>query len=228
VPLRYRTANRIADEFDICQRWLATGKLPVTYYISIAPRLASELSDESLFSQAYDTVLAPWIDSHIEGIAETLSCKEEEVSGQHASAVSANAAGAEAWEIIRNTLATIATLERNRAGKKSDGFVEKFTSLFDRIFTRSPSALADAKDPGSLAGVLIHQVHEYCEEMTRENGVNFMKQVIHYASNLHDNYTKPRPSNLLALANSKDAPALLKTEPGSRPAKPKKAKVSKP
>ncbi len=148
-PLRYGVANRLAKEFDVCQRWIATGRLPTKYYVEIDANLAAGLKDDSLFSQVYDNDLSGYIDAHIGAIAEGMNCPEEDVNGTMASQVGASPAGTPPMEVIKNVLFRIAKLEAKRAGKTIHDFKDRLAALIDEYIPspRKRMILANSRWP---------------------------------------------------------------------------------
>ncbi len=57
-PLRYWLADRMCQKFDICQRWLATGKEPVNGYVEIVHEIGIEIGPREIFSAAFDRRIA--------------------------------------------------------------------------------------------------------------------------------------------------------------------------
>ncbi|HUB67055.1 MAG TPA: helix-turn-helix transcriptional regulator [Candidatus Methylacidiphilales bacterium] len=203
-PLKYGLANRLADEFDVCQRWLATGKLPANGYVDIAPAVEANLKPDSLFSSVYDNHLSPLVDAYIALIAETLKCREEEVDGEKAFRVGASPAGSEAWDTVRKILIQTAKLYNKRDGNNSARFVHELTELLDKIFPDAGSrGLNNIRTQTNLFDDLLSNVLEIKNALSEEGATNYLKQVAHYAWTLGEDYINPRRKNMIALANSK-------------------------
>jgi len=58
TPIGYDEAKRFCFLLDINQRWLATGLSPHSPYFDVSPNLEFSIKPNSLFSKAFDTVLA--------------------------------------------------------------------------------------------------------------------------------------------------------------------------
>lgn len=69
VPFPYVVAAKIAGAADLCQRWVATGKLPRKPYIEIAEETELLIPPKMHFSTVYDRLLAPEILSTLESVA---------------------------------------------------------------------------------------------------------------------------------------------------------------
>jgi transcriptional regulator with XRE-family HTH domain len=218
APLKYGIADRLCDEFDICQRWLATGKLPKQYYVPLAPRLAATTSDNDLFSSVYSAELSPFIDAHLAAIAEASDCSEDKITGEMASLLSADPAGSEPWELFRNLFFHLGRLQRKRERKQSDAFFEEFNELFDKVFppVRPSADRSTATEFSASVGEVAYELATICAELPKSKAQNFLRQIAHYMQTLSTSYA--RPGDVLALANSRDSfPPALSGMPARKP-----------
>lgn len=83
TPLRYGVGGRICLILGINQQWLAEGKEPREYYISIKPWLERQIPRRLLFSVAYHRFLKNLINEHFEEIATTHELKNDELTELH-------------------------------------------------------------------------------------------------------------------------------------------------
>lgn len=79
APVRYGVAKKFGEAFDINQRWLATGALPVHPYIDIAIEKEEAIPPGELFSLVYSSAIKDNVVETLKLIAETANCKIEEI-----------------------------------------------------------------------------------------------------------------------------------------------------
>ena len=79
TPVPYYIGERATKEMDICQRWLATEKLPKHPWFKVPDSFDQGVSKRLLFSFVYDKALADEIDSVMASYAELFSVQEEKL-----------------------------------------------------------------------------------------------------------------------------------------------------
>jgi transcriptional regulator with XRE-family HTH domain len=85
APLRYGLGRSLCEHFDVSQRWLATGKLPQSFYFDVSPYVESKVPLRALFSKVFDDSLNEQIEEQLKTWADLWKCKVEELD-QHAGA----------------------------------------------------------------------------------------------------------------------------------------------
>jgi transcriptional regulator with XRE-family HTH domain len=61
TPLRFWLADRICQELNVCQRWLAEGKGSLAGYVGVPPEIMLEIAQGELFSAAYERRLGHFV-----------------------------------------------------------------------------------------------------------------------------------------------------------------------
>ncbi len=79
APVPYRIGDQVAREARVCQRWLATGEMPMDGYLAIYEGVASALPSSLPFSFVYDNALNPLIGKTLEMVARNSGVSEEEL-----------------------------------------------------------------------------------------------------------------------------------------------------
>lgn len=79
TAIRYSVAKALGTGFDINQRWLATGKLPMHPYVDVAREMEAAIPAHELFSVVYDRVLAVPVTDSLQVIADTAGCDIEKI-----------------------------------------------------------------------------------------------------------------------------------------------------
>ncbi len=80
APLRYSVADQLCQTFRINQRFLATGKRPQFFYVSIPQELAAKIQPRDLFSTAYINVIGEHVERAIYDEAEKRGCSQRDLS----------------------------------------------------------------------------------------------------------------------------------------------------
>jgi transcriptional regulator with XRE-family HTH domain len=77
APLRYPIADRLCCAFNINQRWMATGEVPKFHYVHIPKQVSRTIPGRMLFSEAYHTKLAAFIEERLKFEAFSLGLTVE-------------------------------------------------------------------------------------------------------------------------------------------------------
>lgn len=73
-PLPFTAASRFCAEFDVNQRWLASGELPKKPYLELSPLVSQFIPDDAVFSRVVDSLL---IDAIVEALEDIADCESE-------------------------------------------------------------------------------------------------------------------------------------------------------
>lgn len=94
APVRYWLGRVACDQFGFSQRWLATGQPPKWHYFRVPKEIEDKMLVETLFSQAYDEVLAPLIEQHYQSVSELLKVAVEDLDSEEETLENLNAVAA--------------------------------------------------------------------------------------------------------------------------------------
>ena len=94
APVRYWLGRMACEQFGFSQKWLATGQPPRWHYVQVPKEVEGKMLVETLFSRAYDEVLAPLIEPHYQNASEVLRVAVEDLDSEEEKLENLNAVAA--------------------------------------------------------------------------------------------------------------------------------------